>query len=468
LKGLPKVGKQISLDGNSLTIPRMVAIANHGTKVNSTSDIRDLMKTNSDYLRDKLNEGTVVYGVNTGFGGSADVRSDDVLEIQRALLMLLNAGFGDTMDPSLVRAVMAVRANSLSKGLSGVRPEVLDCLLFLINNDIIPVVPMRGSISASGDLMPNSYIASCMMGRSDLKAMYKGREMTMSDVIKESGMKPVTFQAKEVLSIVNAASFASSLAACLLYESSSAVLLTQAATAMTVESLHGRVESFHPTIHNSMPHEGQIEVACNIRKILTDSKLAEARLDMDLDHQEGLLKQDRYALRTAAQWLSPTLDTITRAMKSVTIDLNSACDNPLIDHRKGHILHGGNFQGTESAVAMDQVRQSLQICGKLMFAQFSEIVDVSINNNLSPNLCGMDARHDFGFKGVEIAMAAYMSELDYLTAPITNHVLSAELRNQSVNSLALISARMTQQALKILQMMLACMLLAQVQAHDLR
>jgi hypothetical protein len=117
---------------------------------------------------------------------------------------------------------------------------------------------------------------------------------------------------------------------------------------------------------------------------------------------------------------------------------------------------------------MDQVRQSLQLCGKLLFAQFSEIVDVKMNNNLTPNLCGMEPRHDFGFKGVEIAMAAYTSELDYHTAPLTNHVLSAELRNQSVNSLAFISARMTEKALKILQMMLSCTLLAQVQAQDLR
>jgi phenylalanine ammonia-lyase len=167
-----------------------------------------------------------------------------------------------------------------------------------------------------------------MMGRQDAKAFYKGEKMSMPEVIRRSGMTPVTFHAKEALAVVNAASFASSLAALLLFDASAAVLLTQAATALTVESLRGRVESFHPSIHRSMVHEGQLEVASNLRKILFQSKLAEHSMDMDLSDREGLLKQDRYALRTAAQWLSPTMDTLTRALKSVSIDLNSACDNP--------------------------------------------------------------------------------------------------------------------------------------------
>ena len=363
---------------------------------------------------------------------------------------------------------MVARANSLSKGYSGVRPEVVDCLLHMVNEDIVPVVPKRGSISASGDLMPNSYIASCMMGRPDAKVLYKGEPMTMSEVIQRKGMEPIVFQGKEALAVVNAASCAYSMAACNLYDTGLALLLTQVATALSVESLRGRVESFHPTLQNCMPHPGQKEAAANIKKLLRGSKLAVQHLDFQLEDRAGLLKQDRYALRSSPQWLAPAIETLTKAIHTSTIDINSANDNPIIDHRKQEILHGANFQGTATTVAMDQARQVIQLCGKLLFAQMSEILNVKMNNNLPPNLCGSDPNIDFGLKGTDTAMASYMSELDYLTGPLTNHVLSAEMHNQSVNSLGLISARMTKQALDILQMMLANISLSHVQAVDLR
>src|SRR6218665_2390914 len=228
------------------------------------------------------------------------------------------------------------------------------------------------------------------------------------------------------------------------------------------------METFHPTIHKGLPHQGNQEVAINLLKLLDRSKLARHGLESTKKDNPDTLKQDRYPLRTSPQWLGPTTEILLASIRRVTIELNSSNDNPIIDHRRDEILHGGNFQGISTTIAMDQTRQALQLCGKLIFAQLSEILNYTMNDGLPPNLSGCDVNSDFGFKGIDTATASYASELDYLTNPLTNHILSAEMHNQSVNSMALVSARMSGSALEILQMMLTNALCAQCQAIDLR
>ena len=395
------------------------------------------------------------------------MRSNNVSELQRSLIRHLNAGFGTTLPAYLVKAVMAVRINSLSLGYSGIRPSTVDLLVSMFNHDIIPVVPKRGSVSASGDLMPTSYIAACMIGRSDARVLFDGVPMTAPEAFADARLKSVTFQGKEALAVVNSASFSSSLGAIVLYDANIAIVLTQVATALTSEALCGSIESFHPTIHRCLPHPGQQEVASNIRHMLVESKFTR-HAPVTSNDQAGVLKQDRYALRSSPQWLGPVVETALESIRRVTTELNSANDNPLIDHEQDEILHGANFQGTSVAVAMDQLRQSLQLCGKLLFGQMQELVNHTMNDGLPPNLAGTDVNVDFGFKGMDTAMASYMSELDYLSNNVTNHVLSTELHNQAVNSMALVSARYTQKVLDILQMMITNIFLAQLQAIDLR
>ncbi|KAI0209775.1 Phenylalanine aminomutase (L-beta-phenylalanine forming), partial [Lamellibrachia satsuma] len=458
----------VVINGEGLTLAAIYAVANRSTKVAIEPKSVDLMQDNVDYLSGKIREGLVIYGVNTGYGGSADVRSDDTAELQISAIRVLNAGFGPTFPPELVRAVMLVRANCLSLGFSGIRPTTVQLLVDMLNEDIVPVVPKRGSISASGDLMPTSYIAACMMGRPDARVVVDGVETTATAAFQRARLSHVKFQAKEALAVVNAASFASSLGACVLFDANVAVLLTQVATALAVESLEGRVESFHPTIRRCLPHAGLREVAGNLTTLLDGSRLAVQELSMEQKDETNRLMQDRYCLRSAPQWLAPVAETMQESVRRITTETNSANDNPLIDHANDAIIHCGNFQGISSTVAMDQARQALQLCGKLIFSQMEEIVNVTLSNGLPPNLAGKDYNVDFGFKGTDIAMASYMSELDVLTNPVTNHVVSAEMHNQSVNSLGLLSARKTNEALEVLQMMLASMLCCEMQAVDLR
>ncbi len=222
------IHSEILLNGYDLTIPKLYAICK---KLNSATqaDPKYLahVKKNADYLSRKVNNGAVIYGVNTGYGGSADVRSKNLKEVQSALIRHLNAGFSSIFNFEIPRGVMAVRANSLCRAMSGVRPEVIQLLLDMLNKDIIPEVPVRGSVSASGDLMPTSYIAAAMMGREDARVRMNGQDLLAPEALQRAGLKPITFAAKEALAVVNSCSFSVVLAANVLQEANKALLLTQ-------------------------------------------------------------------------------------------------------------------------------------------------------------------------------------------------------------------------------------------------
>lgn len=467
------VPETVYLDGNSLSVASLKRIATDTTiKVKLAEKSLQEVEKNAEFLKDILdnNNGTFIYGLNTGFGGSADVRAKNAADIQYSLLRHLNIGFGRTFPPGPVRAAMTVRANSLSRAYSGVSASFVRVLADLINSNVVPAVPVRGSISASGDLIPLSYVAATLVGRDDLRVYHNGEIVKCPIALKAAKITPAKMDRRDGLAVVNGTSFTVGVAAPVLYDANIACLLTQACTALAVEALHGTTESFHPVIHGCMPHIGQIEVAKNLRDVLHSSRLAVKRLD--IKEHEALsttrLKQDRYSLRSAPQWLGPVVETLKEANRRFSVELKAVSDNPIIDHRTETVLNGANFQGETLSLTLDQIRQSIGVCGKLLFAQFAELVNVNLNFDLPPNLSGCDFHIDFGFKGADIAMAAYMSELDHVVNPMSNHVVSAELHNQSVNSLALISCRLTQDALEILQMMLANHLNMVVQAVDLR
>ena len=218
----------IILNGFELTIPRLYAISKKlVSRVSVDTNSIENVEANAQYLDGKVRGGKVIYGVNTGFGGSADVRSPKLEEVQKSLVRHLNAGFSTKFTSDVTRGVMAVRANSLCRARSGVRPEIIKLLTSMLNHDIIPEVPVRGSVSASGDLMPTSYIAAAMSGRTDCKVKKNGEAMFAPEALTQAGLEPVVFQAKEALAVVNSSSFAASLGASVLYETNKAVLLTQ-------------------------------------------------------------------------------------------------------------------------------------------------------------------------------------------------------------------------------------------------
>ncbi|KAI6085472.1 phenylalanine ammonia-lyase [Hypoxylon rubiginosum] len=467
------------LDGQNLHISDVVATALHGCtpRVSEDPEVIKAIQDSVDVLSLYLKNGWHVYGVNTGFGGSADSRTEQVVALQSSLMQLTQSGIlsrtkdgsmpENSMPSSWVRAAIAVRVNSVLRGHSAVSLPIIKSISALLEHNLHPVIPLRGSVSASGDLMPLSYIAGSIEGNPDILVERNGKVIPANQALAEAGLQPMKLGPKEGLGLVNGTSSSAALASIVITDAHRLALLTQALTGMAVEALHGSRESFNPFIARIRPHPGQIEVARNIYYFMSDSELARD-VQEGRDRRSDELVQDRYSVRSAPQWIGPQLEDLLLADQQISIELNSTTDNPLVDVENTEIHYGANFQAACITSAMEKARLSLQMFGRMLFSQLTELVDPTLNGGLPANLASDDPSLSFTMKGVEINMAAYMAELSYFANPMSSHVQAAEMHNQSVNSMALASARMSKNATDILTLMTAAHLYATCQAVDLR
>ncbi|KAL9583367.1 MAG: hypothetical protein Q9203_005112 [Teloschistes exilis] len=480
----------LEIDGSNLTIPAVVAVSQYGVspRLDDSKETRDGIESSVKTLHTLLDQGKVFYGVKTGFGGSADTRTDQTEDLQAALLqhhqfgVLSKHDIGNgsqlgndrhashQMSPEWVKGTMLVRCNTISRGHSAVRLHVIKAILKLLQNDSTPVIPLRGSISASGDLSPLSYVAGAVAGNPDVYIQTPSGTVTATEALEEMQIAPVDLGPKEGLGLMNGTATSAATASLAMYETHHIAIMSQVLTAMATEALGGTIDNYDPFIAHVRPHRGQIESAKTIHQFLQGSQLARGTPHSDNSEQPliDMLYQDRYALRTASQWMGPQLEDLLLAHEQVATELNSTTDNPLVDVAAQKMHHGGNFQAASVTSAMEKTRLSLQMIGRLMFAQCSELINPMLSNGLPPNLAADEPSTSYTMKGVDIGMASYMSELAFMANPVSSHVQSAEMHNQAVNSLAFISTRYTLQSVELVSLMCASYLYTVCQALDLR
>ncbi|KAK2463140.1 hypothetical protein APHAL10511_004795 [Amanita phalloides] len=491
-----KNGKAVVVDGHNLSISAVTATSRYHASVilDDSPQIRARLDNSRKIVTDKVDGGISVYGVSTGFGGSADTRTDQPLLLGNALLQhqasgilpstteplevlpLLDPLASTSMPEAWVKGAILIRMNSLIRGHSGVRWELIEKMNELLRANVTPLVPMRGSISASGDLSPLSYIAGTLIGNPSIRVfdgprVFGGRQIVSSrKALDAHNITPIALASKEHLGILNGTAFSASVAALALNDAVHLALLSQVCTAMGTEALTGTRMNYHKFIHEvARPHPGQIESAKIIWDLLEGSKFAMTHEEeVTIKEDEGTLRQDRYSLRTAPQFIGPQIEDLLESLKTITRECNSTTDNPLFDGENGEVHHGGNFQAMAVSNAMEKTRLGLHHLGKITFAQLAELINPAMNRGLPPSLAATDPSHNYHGKGIDIASAAYVAELGYLANPVSTHIQSAEMHNQSVNSLALISARQTLNSLEVLTMLIASYIYMICQAYDLR
>ncbi|KAI0521699.1 phenylalanine ammonia-lyase [Xylaria bambusicola] len=489
-KTLVKAGF-ITIDGESLDIASVVALSRHGCYMVLKNDtaICDRIDASVETLQGYLAKGYYLYGVNTGFGGSAETRTKDVLGLQRSLMQHTQSAIlciedkkdtpstheyleSHAMPTSWARATILLRCNANIRGHSAMTHRVVDAMLRLIKHDIIPVIPLRGSISASGDLMPLSYVSGALQGNPDVYVRVGGKWgspkiKTACQALKDASIEPVILGPKEGLSLINGTAASAAVASLALYEANQLAVVSQFLTALTSEALYANDEWAHPFIAAVRPHPGQIEAAQNIRTILQGSRLSYG-LEQTKDRFKAGLAQERYALRSSPQWLAPQLEDLLSAERQLMTELNSTSDNPVVNVADNDIHCGANFQAASVTSAMEKTRLALQSIGKMLFSQTSEMINHDLSNGLPPNLAADDPSLSFCLKGIDVNTAAYMSELAFIANPVSNHVQSTEMHNQAINSLGLLSARQTMTAVELLSMIVANCLYTGCQGVDLR
>lgn len=417
------------------------------------------IKSGAVYLERLLADNGVVYGVNTGYGDSCTVSvpPELVAELPLHLTRYHGCGLGEHLDAEATLAVLVCRLNSLAQGYSGVRWELLEQLALLIEHRVLPLIPSEGSVGASGDLTPLSYVAAALIGEREV--IYAGSKQPAAEVLKRLGRKPLKLAPKEGLAIMNGTAVMTALA-CLAWQRANTLSrLCCRLTALASVALRGNRGHFDPRLFAAKPHAGQNEAAAWIFA------------DLPSDDTEIIRLQDRYSIRCAPHVIGVARDALTWMRRDIENELNSANDNPLIDGDAELVLHGGHFYGGHIAFAMDALKTAVANLADLMDRQLALLVDSKYNHGLPQNLsgsCGARAPINHGFKAVQISASAWTAEALKLTMPASVFSRSTECHNQDKVSMGTIAARDCLRVLELTEQVAAALTLATVQGVTLR
>jgi phenylalanine ammonia-lyase len=464
----------IQLTGHDLALGDVWEIAHDRGACEIPATARERMLASRALVEKVATEPRAVYGINTGFGPLSGTRISpaDLEQHQLNLLHHLSVGQGKLFSPEETRAIMVARANALTRGYSGIRPEVVDLLINALNRDILPEIPSEGSVGASGDLVPLAHMARFLVGLGHVRC--GEQRLTATEALKQNGLHPVTLQCKEGLALVNGTSAMTGLAALATHEAAQLLSWMELLSACLFQALWSSPEVLCEQVHKARGFRGQSLVAARIAAHLRTHPKYQREID---EHQwgshakpvePGVEIQDPYSVRCSPQILGAFQEALWHIEQIVERELNASTDNPLVFPETQSVIHCGNFYGQQIAMACDYLRLGLAKCALLLERQLERLVNWRYSLGLPPLLAGGDPGLNSGFMGVQLLATSLAAECRMLSAPASVQTIPTNANNQDVVSMGMISARMTRELTEKVWKLAAIQLLALAQAADLR
>jgi histidine ammonia-lyase len=457
--------KRIELDGEHFTLEDLYAVVFHGAEVGIAPAARKRMLASRAVVERVIESNTTAYGVNTGFGKMASVRISpkQIQQLQVNLVRSHACGIGAPLSEHETRAMLALRANALAKGLSGVRPLVVEALCAMLDRGVHPVIPSQGSVGASGDLAPLAHLAQVAIGEGE--AVYRGKKMPGAQAMKEARIAPLSLEAKEGLALLNGTQAMLALLALSLREAEIAADTADVACALSLDALRGSPAAFDPRIANARPYAGHATTARNLARLNRGSKIRESHRSPVKDPRV----QDPYSLRCTPQVHGAVRDALAQIRSTVLIELNSATDNPLVFTTgvagAGEIISGGNFHGQPLAMAADQLAVALATLAGISERRIEQMTNPQTSQ--LPAFLVREPGLNSGFMMLQVAAAALASETKTLATPHSVDSIPTSANQEDYVSMGMGAARRIAPMMANFRNILAIELLAACQGIDL-
>ncbi len=410
-------------------------------------------------VRSLIEQGKTVYGLNTGFGLLANqkISKDKLAQLQVNLVRSHSAGCGELLPDNVVRLIMLLKLSSLARGYSGVRRDVIELLVAMLNADILPCIPAKGSVGASGDLAPLAHMSLALIGEGRVRL--KGIESNAAEVLKAQHLQPLTLGPKEGLALLNGTQVSSALALAALYESDRTFRSAVVTGAMTVDAAMGSDTPFDPRIHEIRNHPAQIDCAAMYRKLLAGSEIRDS-------HRDCSRVQDPYSLRCQPQVMGACLESLRHAADVLLREANAVSDNPLVFDDDQSMLSGGNFHAEPVAIAADLMAIAIAEIGALSERRMALLIDHHLSE-LPPFLVNEGGLHS-GFMIPQVTSAALASENKHLASAVSVDSLPTSANQEDHVSMATYAARRLLTMVDNTNTILAIELLAAAQGIDFR
>lgn len=458
----------LNIDGASLRIADVVRVARDVTmRVDITANAKGRIQASRRMVDDFLASGQSIYGITTGFGALKDhvISAHDTKHLQRNMILSHAVGVGEELPIDVVRAMLLLRANALAKGHSGVRLDVVESLLGLLNAGVYPVIPAKGSVGSSGDLAPLSHLTLTLIGEGE--ADFRGQRMRSADALAAVGMQPLTLAAKEGLALVNGTTAMTAIAVLALRSAENLAQIADVAGAMSLEAMRGVPQAFDSRLHALRPYPGQVAVAAHLRQLIGGSELLCCPKDAGMAAERV---HDAYCLRCMPQVHGAVRDALAYVRQVVSTELNAVTDNPLLftDETGATVLSGGNFHGEPIALAMDMLAIAVSELGSISERRLARLIDTHANEGTLPPFLTPNSGVNSGFMLAQYTAAALVSENKVLAHPASVDSIPTSAGMEDHVSMGTIAARKAREVTRNVTAVLALELMAAAQGLDLR